>query len=205
MRGFLLPVVLMLALIAACDDDGTGPTSDLIQPLETGFAWGGRVYSDSPQNPDTTYQELFVTGCESINGVRWWNIAHVYGIDTVEATYQWTNRNDGLWSRIPWGNENLEYLRAKYPATAGENYPGPMTEQIITVISTDSAVTVPAGTFKCYVYLIDDGSAVDAPVVYEFCCPGIGMVKQVAVGGITGATVTWEMTWHRCYSNYPDD
>ena len=64
----------------------------------------------------------------------------------------WTNRADGAWSYSD-TSATQEALALKYPAAPNDSYP--YYDLTVTVVSTDVAVTVPAGEFTCYYYELD--------------------------------------------------
>lgn len=82
------------------------------------------------------------------------------------------------------------FLFYKYPATLNETYKAPQglvsgshvwivdTLKIMTVLSTDTTITVPAGTFRCYLYRY----AWVNGIFYseEFLSPGVGWVRVVS-------------------------
>ncbi|HPO63214.1 MAG TPA: hypothetical protein PK762_09040 [Candidatus Kapabacteria bacterium] len=109
--------------------------------------------------------------------------------DTVINNEKWfnygsmKNREDGLWLRFysdktkKWEEE----LRYKYPAVVGEQYSDSL--DLVKVIAINEKVTVPAGTFNCYVYrmpLFEDN------YMDFYLCPGVGHIKTISYENMNG-------------------
>lgn len=89
-----------------------------------------------------------------INGERWYIIMRGNTNLGLGA-----NRMDGYWARNlpPWDSLTISdvgpaYLAAKFPAALGETFLN-IDNLITKVLSTDTTVEVPAGSFSCYKYL----------------------------------------------------
>jgi len=113
---------------------------------------------------------------------RWYRVT---GFPGMPPTY-YANRGNGFWQTFIHvdilGNVLVTDLIAKFPATIGDTYsrifPPPLQtgSTDAEVMATDSTITVPAGTFKCYVYRVTLSS--DSRLSFDaFYAPGIGSVK----------------------------
>jgi hypothetical protein len=92
------------------------------------------------------------------------------------------NRNDGFWSlnlAIP--PLSLLFFEFPYPAKVGTS----ANFGVTVVLKTDTAITVPAGTFHCLLYA-ESGDSV-------FVAPGVGVVARLtdrgAIGSVSGQVV----------------
>lgn len=117
-----------------------------------------------------------------IAGERWYVLLKTFGStppDSGEVLA--TNRTDGYYEL----SGTTPQLKIPYPANSGKNFvrrdtmtwTSPPTEFIdsIYVGSTDTSVTVPAGTFSTYHYrhVVSYG---DTYYSDDYCVPGVGLV-----------------------------
>ena len=194
MRRALLLLALPICTVIGCVDqlptDGTR-SGDAIMPLADGNRWIGRLNGTTDRGltwmvlDDDT---LEVVGSSRIDGEEWFALQ----LDGMIAG-DYTNRDDGLYTT----NSGCTCLRAKYPGDAGDLFtidsamvllPDPlggtatpvMMRFAVEIVSTDTVVTVPAGTFTCHLYhrvLLDDPNARFVDEIYEFYAPDIGPIR----------------------------
>ncbi len=92
------------------------------------------------------------------------------GVVPIGAHSYVANRSDGFWSwSLPPGYPALSLLffEFPYPTKAGTS----ANLGVTSVLSTDTVVTVPAGTFHCLLYR-ESGDSV-------FVAPGVGVVARL--------------------------
>jgi hypothetical protein len=180
----LLAITIALASCEKSPVTTSGPA--VIMPLNLGNRWIGNwtifdsvTGSASSTSMDTTE----ITAEMVIDGERWWN--------EYKSLYR-TNRADGLYSRFLSLIDPIQ--TAKYPAMAGDTFstrrlidtmfgvPGEPYISFSTVVSTNRAITVPAGTFSCYEYtlsnkFLNDSSGRVEVHSHSYYAPGVGHVK----------------------------
>ena len=165
----LTPIILMLALAACTNGDSPIGTSGFsgtgIIPLKLGNSW-----------------QYFATQYDA-SGSEIWSFPYHLQIleDTLldyESCYFITgrtlvvNRDDGLWG-FDLGKPD-QYLVLKYPVSRGYTYStGAQREYSITVRSTDTTVTVAAGTYSCYEYV---ARHVEGAEIHAYVAPQKGIV-----------------------------
>ncbi len=170
-------------LLASCSDiidlgnqketplDEPKVNTDVIQRLEVGnyFKYKVQAWIQERDKDTVLYHDFEILRDTVINGTRW------YTSDT-NGIYWMGNKPDGLYSmEIRDGKVNKVSLEFKYPAKVGDTfYADTLTW---TVSSTDTAITVGAGKFRCYHYsgVLRDFKGYKE---HRFYCPGIGRIKQ---------------------------
>ena len=125
-----------------------------------------RSYYDTLGNITSTFQDTIkITGETTVQGVTYSVMLDSYALIFC------INRNEGLYAL--WG-DNKEYLLLKYPASSGDYYSNPSTN--MTVVATDTLISVPKGNFHCYHYSLLNTSGINYPV-NDYYSPGIGYVQ----------------------------
>jgi len=203
-----VPLLLLLCL-SACSNKGTdsGSSGEQLMPSAVGNNWSyvelpapGFTGDTSAYTLSMTKDTMMTLIINSVNDIGHW--FRVTGQSGMPPTY-YANRSTGFWLTFFYndGTNNIVIilLMAKYPASIGDRYsrpyPAPLqnASQEVEVISTDSAMTVPAGSFACHVYRVTSTS--DGRRLYDaFYAPGVGLVKIHVYGlapadnSITGET-----------------
>ncbi len=195
-------ITLAVFVFAACENS-TNPPSDAfyyssygIIPLRAGNSWTILRFDASDSlgafRPGDTSRITIPTVAVYAN--QPWFIAH-WG-DWAGGGNAYSNSIQGClvrgWYHYPTFRFTEQFLRYKYPATAGDQYavPGVFhsadtawvqdSMQICTVLSTDTVITVPAGTFHCYHYRFQwtyHSTHPGIPFEDEFLSPGVGRVQ----------------------------
>lgn len=157
--------MLMLSSCKKTNSIDSTPASQ-IWPFEVGNTW---VYVDS--SFDTTGalrsvvdQPRAVTIDLLIAGERWYHMAG-------DSRF-YTNRSDGLWVIWDFSDSSVHSLLFKYPCKVGDTWK--YGRGHVTVLSTDTTLTVPSGTYHCYEYLIQYNSR---PEQYCYLYPGVGFIR----------------------------
>ncbi len=140
-----------------CEAQTAGPGIDSpIYPLKVGNEWTFlKTFSVNGKimGTDTVREEI--AGEKDINGEEWFLLRSDDYVDQYI-----TARQDGIYKYFP--DLDTAVLLYKYPAAAGDSYNSGyelasnnsliITPLQMTVDSTDEALTVPYGQFKCYKY-----------------------------------------------------
>lgn len=185
------------AIIAAgCSSDKAtdgDPIPNVIVPLALGSSWAGTQIEYDSNGAEVTnfYQTFFINQDTTVAGERWFSIA---GGKILLA-----NHTDGLWSRYGF-QDTLDLqdpaMYAKYPATVGDTWQsGVDLSATVSVVSIDTSVTVPMGTYKCYLYrwVRYSGTRID----HYFIAPKTGWVKteyyKFTEGGTQYLYGLWEL------------
>ena len=141
--------------------------SGVILPLDTGNYW---LYRDRKMDEnDSVYDDRsfgFNIGADTIiKGQKWFNI---------EANTWYSNKSDGLW-QLTGHSQALVY---KYPVTKGSTYTTTttilQTPEKVSVLSIDTLIIVPKGSYHTICYKFESGG----DVAYAWFAPNIGMVLQ---------------------------
>lgn len=211
-----LLILALLPLLIGCTDEL--PTVDgrdgIIMPLAVGNQWVGKLTTyNTTGDPvalrlDTIQIVSFdVAGNPTPDGTK---------LFTDQDGYQFWYTGEGLWA-----NNTTCFgmgLSAKYPALAPDTFATVRTQALLgtgtaptdvtsawQVVSIDTAVTVPAGTFHCYYYrrvaFEPQGGRLQT-VASAFYAPQIGPVLMEQTQGepmqTPGAPVSrWELTGYR--------
>ncbi len=186
-----LPLLLLLCL-SACSNKGTdsGNSGEQMMPTAVGNNWSyvelpapGFTGDTNSYNLAITKDTIMTLIINSVNDIgRWYRATGPSGA----APNYYANRSDGLWRTFFYndGTNNIviTLLMAKFPATVGDTYsrpyPPPLqnASQEVKVLSTDSSMSVPAGSFRCHVYRVTSSS--DGRLLYDaFYALGVGLVK----------------------------
>ena len=170
---------LAVVLLAGCDSGDPEADRLPLVPLAVGNTWTYRAIEfDRYGVPiDTVERDRSseVVADTVVAGWTWYREAVVDEGTGDRGGEWWAVREDGLWSD-PGDLDGAGYLRLPYPAPPGATGAGRFGEAW-TLASTDTTVTVPAGTFRCHhyryrsVYMVYDDDV--------FYAPGIGRVLSV--------------------------
>ena len=156
---------ILLLTFTSCKTDNpvdvNTPSTSVLLPLDVGNSWTFRrtVYNtDGSINYSDTITQKIVKD-SSLYGFQW----------SFESYEQILYQNDeqGLW--IFYTEPRLYY---RYPSFRNVNFV--QNFDTVTVISTDTLVTTPAGTFHCYHYRIDFNNF----PINQFICPDLGFVNM---------------------------
>lgn len=148
----------------------------VIQPLAIGNSWTTYVteYLESGLPISEYFAVGEVVGDSTIADTTWYHMAgSTGGVDTS----LWTNKEDGAWMWTDSAGQP-QALMMKYPATAGESYP--VYAVTVTVESTSTSITVPAGTFECYYYRAH--IPIFGTVGKIWAAPDVGVVRAEEYG-----------------------
>lgn len=195
MKKLFIPLSFVLILIlAACKENTTSQTLDtsVIKPLEIGNYWVfNRIeyISESDSLIDEPFKEV-VLGDTSIDGKKLYYSRYFEVNDTMynDTIYYpvpgivkyYYNNSKGLNIVLMhidmmeiWFEESL-FL--KYPASSNDTYKSELWGDF-KVVSTNEKVTVPAGTFTCYKFVMEAGTTDYMERYYYYYSPGIGCIK----------------------------
>lgn len=197
-KGLVFSLLAFAVVIAAgCSSDngtnGGDPIPNVIVPLTLGNTWvGTQVEYDSTGAEVVSFtQTFFVNQDTVIAGDRWYAIAG--------ARILLANQNDGLWIRYGF-QDTLDLLDpamyARYPAVVGQSWQsGIDLSSTVSVVSVDTSITVPKGTYKCHLYrwVRDSGNRID----HYFLAPKTGWIKtefyRFTGGGTQYLYGSWEL------------
>ncbi len=154
-----------------------------IWPLEIGNTWAYLATEfDSTGAVRRTYASSFDVLRTSLSKDReWFDLRVTRDGKPVGHGYLLSNEADGLWHSG--GSPSVQsYMVAKYPASAGETFPyAGDTASMYKVISADTSITVPSGTYRCLMYRVTYSTSGTKPFVFtltDYYCPGVGWVKS---------------------------
>jgi hypothetical protein len=189
--------LLILLLIAGCSKKGTDSdiSGEQILPLSVGNSWSYTELPAAGFSGDTNNYTLSVIKdtlmaltIESSTDIGHW--FRVTGHAGLAPTF-YANRSSGYWLTFFYSDgattQIVTSLMAKYPASVGDSYsriyPPPLQNGSaeVEVISTGTQVTVPAGTFSCYVYRVYL-PATNRLSFDSYYALGVGLVKMSFYG-----------------------
>ena len=155
-------------------DTLAGPNE--IMPLSVDAFWKGSFeqYDQSGNVIEDGIFSILVERDTAIDNQAWYILA---GTENL-----FSDREDGLWAMYGYADGRTlqdPVLHSKFPAVVGDTYQsGDTLVATVTVLSTDTLITVPGGEYHCYLYEWDrpDKKRIDryflAPnfgwVMYEF-------------------------------------
>jgi hypothetical protein len=174
MKPIVIPSILAILVVAgpSCHSNDAAPSSpvtsvDVIIPLAVGNEWVAHVASwDSSGRAN-------VIRIDTARIVR----------DTTIQLERWfvdnrgnhvTNRPTGYWVL----SNAVASMFLKYPVSLNDNYP--YGNDTIGVVSRDTSITVPAGTFSCVCYHISYGTQSVARQIL-LASPNKGIVRREVV------------------------
>jgi hypothetical protein len=164
----LLSFTLFLTFSSCKKSNPVGPPdNNEIWPLKTGNTWvlQSTYYDSTGAVSSTGLWAIEVTKDTVVEGQTWYRL--------FDNSYFYTNKSDGLW--LLWSNSTAmsELLLWKYPVSAGDNWPNYPYQ--VTAESTNVSITVPNGTYTCYLYRMTYNSQ---PAEDDYLCPGVGIVAR---------------------------
>ncbi|MFZ1684581.1 MAG: hypothetical protein WAU88_10685 [Candidatus Zixiibacteriota bacterium] len=196
-------VLYLLIFWLWCEAVGqtTGPSTDssAIVPLKVGYTWKGTLSNFQGSDSSKTTNDIFIKQVEQIGGESWYRWGYVTNGDSSAASGMFANRSDGLWATYIHTSDTglvLDHpmLWLKFPVALHAEYEGGI-EETIKVLSIDTLVTTPAGTFHCICYLSIDPQDANSTGVLMYVSPGIGWVQKVALGRFQPDVLwKWQLT-----------
>ena len=156
---------IMLLTLTSCKTDNPVdvniPSTSVLLPLDVGNSWTFKrtAYNiDGSINYSDTITQKIVKD-SSLYGFKW----------SFESYEQILFQNDeqGLW-----GFYTEPRLYYRYPSA--KNVQFVQNYDTVTVVSTDTLVITPAGSFHCYHYKIDFNNF----PINQFICPDLGYVNM---------------------------
>ena len=124
--------------------------TDEIMPLSVGSFWKGSFeqYDQSGNVIEDGIFSILVERDTAIDNQAWYILA---GTENL-----FSNREDGLWAMYGYADGRTlqdPVLHSKFPATTEDTYQsGDTLVATVTVISTDTLITVPGGEYHCFLY-----------------------------------------------------
>ncbi|GBD87654.1 hypothetical protein BMS3Abin03_01588 [bacterium BMS3Abin03] len=158
MKNLLFFLLLLLAAFAGCnkEDNIVTPAAKTLEivPLKVGNVWSYQTttYDTSGNIISTSVDSFSIVSDTIINGRKTFILS--------TGVLRWNNES-GYW--VSTNTDSL--LLYKYPANVGDQY-----SSDLKVISIDSMIVIPRGTFRCYGY---SGS-----VAIDYVSPGVGLTKE---------------------------
>jgi hypothetical protein len=166
-------LIAMSTLLVCCQTEDVSltpqsPTPAVIFPLAVGNYWVREriVYDTSGVVSGSQIDTVKVLGDSLLQGERWFIVSRDGG------RYLVTNRSTGLWI-MGAGSPSMQY---EYPGEPGDTFVFTVNTSPVRVVHTDSSITVPAGTFSCYVYETSWPSSRVHVRWSESFCPEIGFI-----------------------------
>jgi len=163
-KQFLYFVILLLTFTSCKTDnpvDINTPSTSVLLPLDVGNSWTFRR-TEYNTNGSVNYIDTITQNIvkdSSLYGFKW----------SFESYEQFLYQNDkqGLW--IFYTEPRLYY---RYPSSPNVHFV--QNYDTVTVVSTDTLITTPAGSFHCYHYKIDFNNF----PINQFICPDLGFVNM---------------------------
>jgi hypothetical protein len=176
---------IALFVVGCGDDDGVtnGQGAKVILPIKVGNLWHGDYFlywNDSTITTTYAFHIAKDTLIQVTGGEQRWFFMEAqlaensylkdelyrYGNTGVEI---WYNYEDSLSEPCLW---------AKYPASVGDTYmTGEDLLDSVIIVSTDTTVTVPNGTYRCYCYRFVKDMTTHTREEYYYLAPNVGYVK----------------------------
>lgn len=142
-----------------CDNDSItdGDGTNVIMPLGVGYEWIGTMtlYDWHGSVTNTSSWTFYLAKDTTINNEQWFIMQHINDDDTLISNMMHANRSDGLWVWYTCKDSLIDQPRmwSKYPAAVGDTFiSGKHPEATVTVIATDTTISVPRGDYSCYGY-----------------------------------------------------
>ncbi len=176
MKKIVIITVAFIFILLGCKKEDTDPSVGSmtsvspiqIVPHKIGNSWNLRTINFAGN--DTTYFTNSILK-DTLVGLEIW---YVEQFGNAASSVPTKNMNDGLY--FYHSSIHLGELAYKYPAQVNEGYYSSYYNDSIIVLSINSTVTVPAGTFNCYQYFTY--RLWGTYTGYIYVSPGIGFVKS---------------------------
>jgi hypothetical protein len=183
-------IITAAALYPSCSNSPSEPTEqelpsvkDSIIALGVGNRWNWRVTLFAQDGRDSTFiDSLRIDSVLTVDSDKWFFPGQPYW------KLAFANRSDGCYYRaFSHGSLEPSFLYYKYPARVNDTYKAPQafvsgsdvwivdSVRTMTVLSTDTSITVPAGTFRCYLYRYAWTNGLFYSL--EFLAPSLGWVR----------------------------
>lgn len=183
-RKFPFLIIALTLLLVSCGDDDkptNGNQESVIMPLKVGYSWKGTQTEYAPDGAPvyTAAHITEVVNVSTINNESWYIVNYIIASDTIDPCVMYANRDDGLWIWYTCSDSiaGAPIMIYKYPAWVGDSYTsGNNGDVTITVISTDTVITIPYGELTAHLYHWQPPGAF-TEVVYIYMVPDLGMVK----------------------------
>ena len=180
-------ILCTLAFFYGCKNSTAPGNNNVMMPLTTGNSW---TYQDTVYGSGNEYIldgtfTITINGSAVINGKKYATFDDILSSPTRnDAQGTWTLRKDSTRS---------EYLEFKYPGLVRDvfNFDTTTTpttngnEEVVyghaQIITTDTLITVPAGTFNCYGYEYDYFTQQDGKLYIKdltYCATNVGYIKD---------------------------
>ncbi|MFH2035067.1 MAG: hypothetical protein ABIJ45_01590 [Candidatus Zixiibacteriota bacterium] len=181
-----LALALILIFVAACDESVTNSGDNEIMPLDFNNEWFGSLvtYSFDGTIIDSADFNYRIFDSIIINGAKWFGLEYIFdNTDTTDSKILLQAGSGGLWSRRNCAPSTCPaYFYAKYPAIKNDTfYTADTVYSFARVVSVDTAITVPAGTFTCNAYIWYINNFFEDYKIY-YLAPNIGYVKIETYG-----------------------
>lgn len=183
-KNLFLPLVLVFLL--GCKNSTSPDIPEVMMPLTLGNSW---TYDDTSYTYPGFIQysgtfTVTLTGSTIMKGKK-------YELFDDILTGPTRNDGEGTW-RLSIDSSHSEYLLYKYPGFVGDTFnfdtvtftSANLQELTIygytKIITTDTLITVPSGTFKCYGYESDNFTIKDGKLYskdFYYASPNIGFIK----------------------------
>jgi len=180
-KYLLLTLSLIAVLMISCggDDNPAGPSGQAcnICPIELNHGWASKMtlFTSTGNIFDESDLTQVIVGDTVIQSVPWYVIeVRIDGV--LDETIYLANKTNGVYQRVQTYPGHYEsFLVYKRQVSEGTSYPL-ATYGTVSVLSKDTSVTVPAGTFDCYLYHLDLLS-VAGYESYDYLAPDVGFIK----------------------------
>jgi hypothetical protein len=171
--NFGIGLLFFVLLVASCGDKSTNPKQvGQIWPLAIGNQWSFQLTEFDTNTVVISIDTLVLEVVkDTIIHNETFYLLTANGVRDPEVRPM-TNREDGLWD---YRDSDTIIILIKYPVTVGESFF--QLYDSLVVVSTDTLVTVPAGSFHCVRYddyLIATGRL----LTHIYAAPNVGLVKK---------------------------
>jgi len=177
--GSLICLIGLIGLVS-CRQEGSKPVTETssrgLIPFAVGKKWSYVSTSfDSLGREVSSHEDgTTVTGDTVVAGEKWYALTDDSAGHRFGDAFYATNRQDGVYML---GSRGTATLLFRFPAALGDTSPP------YIVRSVDTAVSCPAGIFRCYLYrdtvaVSADHGRIWAIVTNDYFAPGVGMVRH---------------------------
>jgi len=157
--------VITLLTFPSCKTDNTVdvniPSASVLLPLDKGNSW---TFLRTEYNPDGSVIQTDTITKKIVKD------SSLYGFKWAFESYErclYQNDEQGLW--VFYTEPQLLYRYPSFP-----NVQFVQSLDTVTIISTDTLITTPAGKFHCYHYRINFNNY----PINQFICPDLGFVNM---------------------------